>query len=124
VEAAKLVGLQAAVPKSPPRPLALALVSRSSFPLPDRIYPWLCALLQDRRLPHEIQLEAAAAVLRSFGNGGNAQEEEILEALTAGTGQGKASWRVPGGGGKGARGAGPAGAWGPRGRTACAGAPA
>ncbi|MBI1918567.1 MAG: hypothetical protein HYS12_28065 [Planctomycetes bacterium] len=93
-EGVGLVAFLAAVPEQTARLLALALVSRSSFPLPDRVYPSLCALLQDRRLPLETQMEAVAALLRSSGNGRNVHEEEVLEALTAGMGKVKAVRRL------------------------------
>jgi hypothetical protein len=93
-EGAGLIASLVEVPEPTAHLLALAVAAHASFPLPDRIYPYLCALFQDRRLPLETQLATAAAVLRWAGAGREAREGEVLDALTAGMGKAKAVRRL------------------------------
>src|SRR5205085_2704468 len=61
------------------RQLAAAVAARSTAPVPDDLRPVFRALLQDRRLPVEAQLGAAAALLRSVPPANDPGETAVLD---------------------------------------------
>jgi hypothetical protein len=88
-----LASALAADPEVPGRELALALAARMAPPLPERLQPVLRLLLQDRRLPLDEQLGAAAVLLRSCADQ-DVREGEILNSLTEGLGTVRAVERL------------------------------
>lgn len=89
----RLVAGLAVLPQRTGRLLALLLAARLPAPLEPSLVNPLRPLLADRRLPVELRLAAAAALLRVTGPSGR-ESLAVVRALTAGTGKAKALKRL------------------------------